>query len=90
MGSMLRYCTLKLRAYARRSASSSSQEGSSSVIKDLVERSLAGGAVDRAVHVGDLVHGQAGVQGVGDLHHRMLAHAVDQKVRAGVEKDGSA
>ena len=63
--------------------------GKQLVIKDLVERSLARGAVDRAVHVGDLVHGQAGVQGVGDLHHCMLAHAVDQKVRAGVEKDGA-
>ena len=57
--------------------------GQQVVVVDLVERA---GAVDGAVDIGDLVHGQSRVERVGDLDDRVLAHAVDEDVGARVEQ----
>ncbi len=57
--------------------------GKQVVVIDLVERA---GAVDGAVDIGDLIDGQSGVERVGDLDNRVLAHAVDEDVGARVEQ----
>ena len=57
--------------------------GQQVVVVDFVERA---GTVDGAVDVGDLVDGQPGVERVGDLDDRVLAHAVDEDIRTRVEQ----
>ena len=57
--------------------------GQQVVVVDLVERV---GAVDGAVDIGNLVDGQPGIERVGDLDNRVLAHAVDEDVGARVEQ----
>ena len=47
------------------------------------------GAVHGAVQEGQIVDGEAGVQGVGHLHNGPLPHAVEQQVRLGVQEDGA-
>ena len=51
--------------------------GQQVVVVDLVERTRA---VDGTVDVGDLIDRQSGIERVGDLDDRMLAHAVDEDV----------
>ncbi len=63
--------------------------GEQFVVEDVVQRPRAARAVDRAVHEGDLVHGQSAVERVRNLDDRVLAHAVEQDVGAGVEQDGA-
>lgn len=57
--------------------------GQQVVVVDLVERV---GAVDGAVDIRNLVDGQPGIERVGDLDDRVLAHAVDEDVGARVEQ----
>ena len=57
--------------------------GQQVVVVDLVERTRA---VDGTVDVGDLIDRQSGIERVGDLDDRMLAHAVDEDVGARVEQ----
>ena len=57
--------------------------GQQVVVVDLVERA---GAVDGTVDIGNLIDGQSGVERVGDLDNRVLAHAVDEDVGARVEQ----
>ena len=40
--------------------------------------------------VGDILHCQARVQGVGNLHHRALAHAVGNHIRPGIQQNAAA
>ena len=57
--------------------------GQQVVVVDLVERVRA---VNGAVDIGNLIDGQSGVERVGDLDDRVLAHAVDEDVGARVEQ----
>ena len=43
-----------------------------------------------ALHVGDLAHRRSGGQGLGDVGHGPLAHAVDEQVGLGVQQDRAA
>ena len=63
--------------------------GEQLVVEDVVQRPRAACAVDRSVHEGDLVHGQPAVERVRNLDDRVLAHAIQQDVGAGVEQDGA-
>ena len=48
-----------------------------------------GGFVDGAVDVGDVFHVHTGVQSVGDFHDALFPHAVHEKIRLGIQKDGA-
>ena len=63
--------------------------GEQLVVEDVVQRPRAACAVDRSVHEGDLIHGQPAVERVCHLDDRVLAHAVEQDVGAGIEQDGA-
>ena len=47
------------------------------------------GAIRGACDVGDVLHGDAGGQGIGHLVNGMLAHAVNEQVGVGIEQDGA-
>ena len=55
----------------------------------IVDVLLDTGLVHRAVDERDVRHRDAGVQRLGDLDDGVFAHAVREKVRAGVQKDGA-
>ena len=56
------------------------------VIVHGIECPLATCAIDRAVDIGDLIDGQTGIEGVGNLDDGMLAHAINEQVGSGVEQ----
>ena len=56
------------------------------VIVHGIERAFSACAIDRAVDICDLIDGQTGVEGIGNLDDGVFAHAVDEQVGTRVEQ----